>query len=189
VQINVYPDIDSAFNEIQAHAREHGYAFRRHQMRPTRRVFACDRAGKYDPRGKDPNTHRSKQCQNTGSKKCGCLMRVELLLNNLSNQWSLRVLESVYNHGPSIAITAHPAHRLPTIAQGGYKTISTLSRAGLSPGQILNTLRCLEPEVSLIPKDTYNFTQKARLEELGGRTPIQWLLEVRYLPLSCLCST
>jgi hypothetical protein len=35
----------------------------------------------------------------------------------------------------------------------------------------------------LIPKDISNFTQKARLEELGRRTLIQWLLEVRYLPL------
>ena len=81
----VYPDIDSVFSEIQEHAREHGYAFRRHQNRPTRRVFTCDRAGKYDSKGKDPNTHSSKQRQNTGSKKCGCLMRVELRKDNLSS--------------------------------------------------------------------------------------------------------
>jgi hypothetical protein len=54
------------------------------------------------------------------------------------------------------------------MAPGGYKTISTLSRAGLSAGQILTTLRSLEPEISLIPKDIYNFTQKARLEECHG---------------------
>jgi hypothetical protein len=78
------------------------------------------------------------------------------------------------NH--SLTLTAaHPAHRLATMAPDGRTTISTLARAGLSPGQILNTLHCLEPEVPLIPKDISNLIQKARLEELDGRTPIQWL--------------
>jgi hypothetical protein len=179
----IYCDVDTAFGEIQAHAREHGYAICRAQIRPTRRVFTCDRAGKYNSKGKDPNTHSSKQRQNTGSKKCGCLMKVELRLDPLSSSWVLKVLEAIHNHGPSVAIIAHPAHRLATMAPGGFKTISTLSYAGLSAGQILTTLRTLEPEVTLIPKDIYNLTQKARLEELDGRTPIQWLLEVRYLPL------
>jgi hypothetical protein len=80
----IYDDVDSAFTEIQEHAKEHGYTFCVHQMRSTRRVFACDRAGKYNPRGKDPNTHSSKQRKRTGSKKCGCLMRVELRQEQLS---------------------------------------------------------------------------------------------------------
>ena len=46
-------------------------------MRPDRRVFTCDCAGKYNSKGKDPNTHSSKQ-HKTGSKKCECLMKVEL---------------------------------------------------------------------------------------------------------------
>jgi hypothetical protein len=74
----IYDDVDSAFSEIQAHAREHGYTFFRYSRKPSRVVFACDRARKYDSKGKDPNSHSSKQRQNTGSKKCNCLMRVEL---------------------------------------------------------------------------------------------------------------
>ena len=179
----IYPDVDTAFGEIQAHAREHGYALFRYYRKPSRVVFACDRAGKYDSKGKDPNTHSSKQRKNTGSKKCGCPMKVELRLDQISSNWALKVLESAHNHGPSTAITAHPVHRLATMAPGGLNTISTLSRSGISPGQILTTLRSLEPELSLIPKDIYNYIQKARLEELDGRTPIQWLLEVGYLPL------
>jgi hypothetical protein len=182
----VYSDALDAFSEIQEHAKEHGYAFYRHSKKGNRLVFACDRAGKYDPKGKDPNTHRSKQRQNTGSKKCGCLMRVELRQDPISSNWILKVLEGEHNHGPSGASTAHPAHRLPTLAPSGYSTIGVLSRAGLPPGQILNTLRCIEPEVSLVPKDISNLIQKARLEELDGKTPIQWLLEVKYLPLTLL---
>jgi hypothetical protein len=178
----VYPDIDSAFSEIQEHAKEHGYAFCRYTTRSNRVVFACDRAGKYNSKGKDPNTHSTKQ-RKSGSKKCECPMRVDLRLDKLSNQWSLRILESAHNHGPSAASTAHPAHRLPALAPLRRTTISTLARAGISTGQILTTLRALDPDVPLIRKDISNLIQKARLEELDGRTPIQWLLEVRYLPL------
>jgi hypothetical protein len=183
----VYPDIDTAFTELQAHAKENGYAFCRYLKKGNRLVFACDRAGKYNSKGKDPNTHSSKQRQSTGSKKCDCLMRVELRQDKLSSNWVLKVLEAIHNHGPSIASIAHPAHRLAALAPGAYKTISTLSHAGLSTGQILTTLRCLDPEISLIPKDLANLTQKARLKDLDGRTPIQWLLEVRYLPLYLPC--
>ena len=82
---DIYPDVDTAFASVQAHAKEQGYAFRRHMTKAKRRVFACDRAGRYDPRGKDSNTHESKQRGKTGTKKCNCLMRVELRLNSLSN--------------------------------------------------------------------------------------------------------
>jgi hypothetical protein len=111
-------------------------------------------------------------------------MRVELRLDQISTHWSIRVLESTHNHGPSTAATAHSVHRHAALGSEARTTISTLSQAGLQPRQILTALRSLDPEIglSLIPKDIYNFTQKARLEELDGRTPIQWLLEVRYLP-------
>jgi hypothetical protein len=178
----IYPDVDSAFSEIQEHAREHGYALFRYYRKPSRVVFTCDRAGRYDSKGKDASTHSSKQRKKTGSKKCECLMKVELRLDKLSNQWSLGVLESTHNHGPSAASTAHPAHRLPALAPLRHTTISTLSRAGISTSQILTTLRALDPDVPLISKDISNLIQKARLQELDGRTPIQWLLEVLPCP-------
>jgi len=37
-------------------------------------------------------------------------MKVELRLDKVSNQWSLRVLESTHNHRPSAVSTAYPAH-------------------------------------------------------------------------------
>ena len=177
---DIYPDVDTAFESIQAHAKGEGYAFRRHQTKPTRRVFVCDRAGKYDPRGKGPNTYPLKQRSNSGTKKCGCLMQVELRLDKLSNTWALKVLESAHNYTPSLDSTAHPAHRLASLLEGAYTTINTLSHAGFSPSEILNALRCLDPKVPLISKDISNLTQKARVKELDGKTLIQWLLEVRY---------
>jgi hypothetical protein len=82
----IYPDVDSAFSEIQEHLREHGYTLFRYYRKPSRVVFACDRAGRYDSKGKDPSTHSSKQHKKTGSKKCECLIKVELRLDKLSNQ-------------------------------------------------------------------------------------------------------
>jgi hypothetical protein len=177
-----YPDIDTACTELQAHGKEHGNVLFRYARKPSRVYFACDRVRKYHSRGKDLNTHSFKQRQNTGSKKSGCLMKVVLRLDSLSNQRGLKVHEPSHNHRPSTASTAsttHHAHRIAAIAPSGRTTISTLLRAGLLLSQILNTLRILEPEVAFIPKDIGQPYQKARLEQLNGRTPIQRLSEVK----------
>jgi hypothetical protein len=63
----VYPDVDTAFTVIQAHAKENGYAFYRHDKKHSRVLHACDRAGKYNPKGKNSDTHSSKQRQSTDS--------------------------------------------------------------------------------------------------------------------------
>jgi hypothetical protein len=180
----IYPDPNTAFTAIQLHAKQHGYAFFRFSSKPSRIVFACDRAGKYDSRGKDPHTDESKQRKKTGSKKCGCLMKVAIRLDYMSSQWMLQVLEDTHNHGPSAAITAHPAHRITALTPDTRTEITRLSRAGLSPGQILTTLRLSDSQTPLVVKDIGNIVQQIRAEELNGRTPIQWLLEVRIRPLS-----
>jgi hypothetical protein len=74
----VYPDIDTAFTVIQVHAKAHGYALFQRDKKASRVLYACDCAGKYNPKGKSSNVHISKQRAGTGSKKCNCLMKVEL---------------------------------------------------------------------------------------------------------------
>jgi hypothetical protein len=74
----IYPDPATAFAAIQAHARQHGYAFFQRDKKLNKVVYTCDRAGQYDPKGKATHVDRSKKRNNTGSKKCGCLMRVLL---------------------------------------------------------------------------------------------------------------
>ena len=109
-------------------------------------------------------------------------MKVELRKDNLSSHWVLKVLESAHNHGPSVASIAYPAHRLPALVPLRDTTTSTLVRAGVSTSQSLTTLHALDPDVPLISKDISNLIQKARLQELDGRTLIQWLLEVLPCP-------
>jgi hypothetical protein len=79
----VYPDVNTAIASIQEHVKVHGYVFYVYSTRPHRVVLACDRTRKYNLKGKDPNIHSSKQRKSTGSKKCRCLIKVKLRLEQI----------------------------------------------------------------------------------------------------------
>jgi hypothetical protein len=174
----IYPDIPTALAAIQAHAKANGYAFFRRDGKPKRVVFVCDRAGKYDPKSKHPNTHTSKQRAKTGTKKCDCQMRIALSLDDISGSWKLKVLEAIHNHGQSADPAAHPAHRIASTRPEIRAQIDSYAKAGLSTAQILTLLRQDLPGVLLSQKDISNIVQLYRLDQLNGKTPIQWLMEV-----------
>ena len=173
----IYADPNTALTAVQLHAKQQGYAFKIHDKKASRVVFTCDRGGQYDSKGKNLKMHDSRRRQ-TGSKKCGCLMKVELRLESMSSMWILRVLEGAHNHGPSTAAAAHPVHPSTALTLDTRAKISNLSRDGQSISQILTTLRRSDPETPFIAKDIGNIIQSNRADELNGRTPIQWLLEV-----------
>jgi hypothetical protein len=76
----VYLDVNTAIASIQEHTKAHDYVFYVYNTRPHRVVLACNRTRKYNLKGKDPNTHSSKQQKSTGSKKYRCLIKVKLYL-------------------------------------------------------------------------------------------------------------
>jgi hypothetical protein len=166
----IYPDLTTAFTAIQEHAKANGYAFYRHDKKPNRAVFRCDRAGRYNSKGMNPNTDPARQRSTTGSKKCGCKMGVELRLDHTSGNWSLKVLEATHNHTRSADPKAHPAHRIAALPSHVYTVISALGRAGLSTSQIVSTIQKEFPEALLTPKDVSNIVQKAKLKEREGKT-------------------
>jgi hypothetical protein len=127
----IYPDPATAFTTIQVPARQHGYAVFQRDKRSFKVVYTCDRAGQYNPKGKASHVDPSKQRKNTGSKKCGCLMKVVLRLDKVSDMWKLEVLYPAHNHPPSSAITAHPIHRLAALSENIRALISNLSSSGL----------------------------------------------------------
>ena len=177
----LYPDPNTALAAIQLHAKQHGYALNKRSSKATRVTFACDRGGQYNSRSKDLRAHDSKRRQ-SGSKKCGCLMQVELRLDSMSSQWILRVLEGAHNHGPSTAAVAHPSHRSTALTPDIRAQIIGFVQAGQSTSQILTNLRMSNPGIPLIAKDIGNIAQQIRAQELNGKTPIQWLLEVSIKP-------
>jgi hypothetical protein len=48
----VYPDANTATASIQAHAKDHDYTFCIYNSGPHRLVLTCDRAGKYNSKGR-----------------------------------------------------------------------------------------------------------------------------------------
>jgi hypothetical protein len=81
----IFPDLATGFEAIQAYAKQHGYALFKRDTRPNKVVYACDRAGKYDPKGKNSTIYTSKRRKNTGLKKCDCLMKVALRRDKVLN--------------------------------------------------------------------------------------------------------
>ncbi|RKF64652.1 hypothetical protein GcC1_130013, partial [Golovinomyces cichoracearum] len=57
----IYPDI--------THAKDNGYAFIARDRKPTRVLYLCDRAGKYDNKGKKAGVNESNRRRQTSSKK------------------------------------------------------------------------------------------------------------------------
>jgi hypothetical protein len=83
-------------------------------------------------------------------------MRVALVHDYLSNQWTLGVLEGTHNHLALTSATAHPSHRSAALTSEIREQIGTLARANSLTNQILITLRASNPGIPLIAKDISN---------------------------------
>ncbi|KAH8587616.1 hypothetical protein B0O99DRAFT_393024 [Bisporella sp. PMI_857] len=103
----IYSTKDALFAALQTHGRDNGYAIITRSTKPNRVLFDCDRGGNYDPKGKSSNTHSSRQRNNTGSKKCGCKMRVAVTALALSRAWRQTPQSSV-ELGPCCYGARHP---------------------------------------------------------------------------------
>ena len=134
----IYPIKDALFAAIQAHGRANSYAVIVRSSKPHRVLYDCDRAGTYDSKGKRPDTHSSRQRNNTGSKKCGCKMRFAGVCENSS--WVLKVMEGTHNHGPSIAPIAYTAHRIAALLPEIRAEIIHNWQASMSNSTILSSL-------------------------------------------------
>jgi hypothetical protein len=142
---------------------------------PRRILYECGRAGTYNPKGKSPDTHSSRQRKNCSSKKCGCKMRLAGVWEHDTMMWVLKVLEDTHNHGPSVALVAHPAHRIASLKPEVRSEIIRNWQAGMSNSIILSSLRIGYPEVCLTCDDLSNIIQAERRNTLGGKSPVQWL--------------
>jgi hypothetical protein len=168
----IYNSKDGLLSAIQAHGRINRYIIRTRSTKPNRILFDCDYGGNYDPKGKGSNTHSSRQRNNTNSKKCGYKIRVAGIREEGTILWALKVLKDIYNHRPSEAPIAHPAHRIASLKPEVRAEIIRNWQAGISNSTILLSLRIGYPEIFLIRDDLINITQAKRLKDLSRRTPI-----------------
>ena len=153
-----YTTPEACFTSIQAHAQVNGYTFCRRDNEPNRKVYACDREGSYNSKGKTPDIDLIKQRSSTSTKKCGCKMRVQLKKEGVM-AWKLTVIEATHNHRPSTVPTAHPAHRIASLDLAVYETITKYHGIGMNTTQILTALRDEFPSILLLPKDIANIVQ------------------------------
>lgn len=184
-----YPDYNTGFEAIQAHARLNGYAVyirdKQPPKQPPNRVTVCCDKGPegYQDKGKRPDVHETKRRKNTGSKKCGCKFRVEIKLQEPklpgeSPVWQVRDIGKAHNHGRSADISAHPQHRLAACSEETKDLIIAAAKSGQRYPDILAMHQETTPAFNLVSKDISNLLQGVRNEELAGRSPIQWLLKV-----------
>lgn len=182
-----YDTLEAADSALRSHAFTNGYAlvinlYYPNVERPTRVTYQCAKAGA--PKcASNPDLHPSKR-RHTSSHRTKCPYRVNLRLR--SGVWGC---EAIVSRG-SGASRGSP-HNHPWIEAAGFATwrmglLSTrkdeaiaMWNSGSRPGQIAATLRSTGPPQmrDIMPKDITNLLAAHRREELGGLTPIEWLLK------------
>jgi hypothetical protein len=159
-----YKDPATCLAAIQGHACTNRYAIIITSRKPNRIVYQCDRSGHYNLKGKNPNTHESKQRSNTASKKCNCPFKLALKLTNIDEMpWELSIIEASHNHIGSEASTAHSKHRRAAISMDIEQSIMEMYHAGISVAKILAKLRLEDSTCTLVAKDIYNIAAYNRL--------------------------
>jgi hypothetical protein len=178
----VYTSHQALFADLQAHACANGFALvlkyiKPNKASPTLFCWNCDKAGKYNNKGKNPQVDPSRQRTNTGSKKTGCQYVVFGRRDPISHNWTVEVRVDLHNHRSSIA-SSFPAHRRAQITPEIKEQIVSAIKLGQPVQVILSTLRQLNPDINILAQDIYNMIKSVRIEQLNGKSPPSWLLAV-----------
>ena len=157
-------------NFAQTRARYSGFAVSITSSKHDRVFLACSRGGSYRNRlGLSENQRRRR----TGSKKDGCGFTLRgQLVNRL---WRLTTTNDTHNHPPARSQDADPRHR--RIPEAGRRTVAEMTNSGVRPAAILSTLRRSFPNSLVTDREVYNKRRRIRDEQIGGRTPVQALLD------------
>ncbi|KAI0992279.1 hypothetical protein K3495_g15907, partial [Podosphaera aphanis] len=143
------------------------------------RLLAAYQSHAYGRKGsgrKKKDLHPSKERKNTGSRKTNCPFRI--IAQEKAVGWRGYILEEHHNHELSDDPIAHSSNRT--------KRLDINQEAKVLVSKILNrrarvsTIRSQVRDklgVELNARDVYNFGQKIRSQELGGKTPINWLAD------------
>lgn len=169
-----------AFGWAQRQASTGGYAFSnlyKNKSKVTGDIilscYNCDKGPK-TYQNKPTTTSKSKQRDGTGSKKCGCQYKITIKPSE-SKKWVI-IPKNSHNHGRNSSSIAHPAHRIAALQNTLRAEILNAANSGSSISQIMSAFREREG-FNLIGKDISNIIQKERQKQLGGMTPLQWLLK------------
>ena len=132
-------------------------------------VLGCDMGGVYYDRvGALEGAKRRK----TSTRRIGCPF--ELYGSYSNGCWQLKVRNPMYTHGPS-DLSAHPQAR--KFADNQRAEIGRLSSMGVRPQTIEAVLRESDASAHFIRRDIYNARMAERVRQLGGRSPVEYLVQ------------
>jgi hypothetical protein len=172
----VFSDPDTLFLSLQKHAKQNRYSIIKATLKPYRRGYECFRSSSYNTKGRVSDLHPSKRRLNTRSMKIECPFRASAFRTN-DNNWQLRIDYVSYNHSAALTV-ALPAHRIGSLDTPVRSKIRGMIAYNHAPNVILGSIREEHPEVLLVISDIYNLASSMRMEQLQGRSPIQWLFDV-----------
>jgi hypothetical protein len=173
-----YTTLEDVKAALQSHARDNGYGISVTSSRDQRIYYAYTKGGKYRDT-KSPETHESRRRKNTSTMKTDC--RFSVVAKKCPEGWKVDVQNNNHNHGPIAALSALPQHRIAAMNSQERAILRDMNALGYSPTQILDAIRKSNPESNLIPRDIYNLLASMRVEELDGKTPVEWLLQASYV--------
>ncbi|KAH7835109.1 hypothetical protein Vadar_022945 [Vaccinium darrowii] len=149
-------------------------------------IIGCDREGRYRNKWQVPVERRQRK---TATLLIGCPFEIQSK-RHADGIWVLEVKNNTHNHEPSSDMSGHLSCR--RLSREEIMSIKEMTRSGVSPRQILSSLRQRNPKLQAISKTIYDMKVKLRKEELGGRTMIQALFEElcqgKVLPLDAIHS-
>ena len=76
-----YSDIPTKFATCQAHAKANRYALKIRDTKKFHALFVCNRASKYNLKGKQKDIHNFKRRLNIDLKKCSYKMQITLAID------------------------------------------------------------------------------------------------------------
>ena len=177
--LDLLPPDDALFNsadklqqQIQTHAKDHGYAISILRSRTNKRkevklyFFQCVKGGK--PRDKLKGTRFKPFI----SQKTECPFQCQGRQNS-DGIWQLTVTNSNHNHDPEPAIFYWQHRSLPDWLRD---QITNMTKANISPKQIAISLRLADLNQIFTMQDIYNIRKVIRIEQLAGKTPIKVML-------------
>ena len=195
-----FDSIDAAYIHLKNHGFQHGWTPKKARQYPTPAncrkqgrdpdlpdwvLYTCNKARKVKEviqQTKKRHVDKSKRRKGQGSKRKNCGYKIRCTRNKETGKYYLLVESSYHNHRPHIKPTADPVHRLQRQPDKIIQYIKDQLHAGTLPGNILTLLRVKAKESgvenTVSATDIYNLAQKERIRRLGGKSPIQWLLDV-----------
>lgn len=174
------PSLDAAETALHDIAKLSGYALATHKktpnaQTPNRAIYTCSKGGQ--PRqGRAQDTHEDKR-HKTSSQKVACPFRIAIKKQGY-NSWIVEPVKGDHSRHTYDMLEVSAFARYRTRILRVYREeVVHQRKSGNKSSQILANLRQKEPAFhDLISRDIANLLARHRREELGGKSPTEWLL-------------